>query len=418
MKNLTSTNPSNRRFWLVSAVTVILSIIPVTAWPPFLTGLDFLPLGSVVYYSASDSKHCNNLVFGTCSTKWDYCSCNQPAVNFTVVPSDVTHLHFGDFYIDRTVRPIKCAPSCVRETFALPYYQNLTALELHDFWIPHDRPFPVGRFLSNFKPTLKQLTLHTVHLPAITKETFAGFFALDYLRLTNNRILTITVDAFTSLRAPSRISGILNPSRLNTIKFEGNEFTTLDWTIFEPLAGSLKSISLTRNNIHRIYFSHFFTMPAVEHVYLWGNHLTGIDNQLLYSLALQDLRPFLDIQWNPLCPADILCRCPSMDNLWEWYLKIPRYYTALRPGLADCRDSTDYFTCGNYSSGVPQPDVSGLVNTMAPMTGKTYEGCGVPGFAKKARDEQRAAKNPINRFFPPSLREYFLKITAALMKPS
>ncbi|XP_055330818.1 uncharacterized protein LOC129583126 [Paramacrobiotus metropolitanus] len=202
---------------------------------------------------------------------------------------------------------------------------------------------------------------------------------------------------------------------------EDNNLTAVDWTIFEPLAASLKTIALSGNNIESIYFSHFFTLPGIEYVSLPGNSLTGITDQLLRSVAPYDLRPFLNIQFNPMCPVDVQCRCSSMDNLWDWYGKSPRLYRRLLPpGSTDCLNypQADYFTCGNYSVLEYEPASSRFQNVLEATSGKSYQRCEAMDFANIARGAKSKARNPFGQLFPPTLGDYFLKMAAALEKTS
>ncbi|XP_055331554.1 uncharacterized protein LOC129583677 [Paramacrobiotus metropolitanus] len=295
------------------------------------------------YYHKEDD--CVSYALPACNTAWPQCSCTSRAYNVSLISRSIDLLNIGKVFSSSRYSPYQlCAPSCLHTAFVpLPRLPNLRSISLANIWVaPDDRAFPVDSFLRNVQPVLTVLKLEFIYLPSITRTTFAGFMALGRLELSHNRMSAIAVDAFTQL-TPARAA-----PTLATIWITENVMPRLDWSVWEPLARSLQAIFLDQNGIEQVYFDHDFVLPKVEVVSLAANQLTRIDARLLASVSSADARPFLEIEYNPLCVRDAHCDCPSLRPLWKWLKKQPRRYVTPGHVVTCCKGYSDRLTCGPY----------------------------------------------------------------------
>ncbi|XP_055330718.1 uncharacterized protein LOC129583049 [Paramacrobiotus metropolitanus] len=304
-------------------------------------------------YVKVPTRWCFNYVLPSCSPQWTQCACNKPVFNVSDIGEDWDYVRIGADDAEG-----RCGPSCLLNTsISLPRRPNVVAVWLIDIWVaPDDGPFPVGRFLRNVQPTVRWLRLVQIHLPTLSRVTFAGFAALEKLQLIRNRMSAIALDAFASLSA--------TPT-LNQFWSEGNPSSKFDLAVLKPVAASLRDITLRMNDIEEIYFSEYFPMPAVEWVDLAGNSLTRINDTLLASVSNAQLRPYLRLGFNRFCVNSAECRCSSLDNLWSFFLKAPR--NKLLPRFF-YQHPSDELTCGNYTIWPESPQFE---SRFVPFSGRT-----------------------------------------------
>ncbi|XP_055330740.1 uncharacterized protein LOC129583067 isoform X1 [Paramacrobiotus metropolitanus] len=143
------------------------------------------------------ARPCKPYVLSGCSAQWKYCGCDVPAFNLSAIAPNADTIEIGEwnFWVDF------CTPSCLLDTFTpLPHRPNVTTVRLHNIWAaPDNRPFPVAGYLVNLQPTLKVLLLLRLYLPTITRDTFAGFVALQKLTVSGCYVSAIETNAFTAL---------------------------------------------------------------------------------------------------------------------------------------------------------------------------------------------------------------------------
>ncbi|XP_055330716.1 uncharacterized protein LOC129583048 [Paramacrobiotus metropolitanus] len=260
-------------------------------------------LASQPSMSGEYPRPCKPLVLSGCSDKWEYCGCEAPALNVSAIPQNAVSIDLGalDFSVDF------CTPSCLLDTFTpLPHRPNVSRVQLTNIWAaPDNRPFPVAAYLDNLKATLKELELYRMYLPTITQDTFAGFVGLRELVLLFSHVSTIDINAFTALGDRPRSAF----PQLNFLSIGHNNFTTLDWSVFEPLMGSVKSIYLVNDNIQRIVVSHFYEVHGLETVdFTYNTNLTDMDDRFLRSVSPVSGRPRLGLSVTPLCSDATYCR--------------------------------------------------------------------------------------------------------------
>ncbi|XP_055330795.1 uncharacterized protein LOC129583106 [Paramacrobiotus metropolitanus] len=251
-------------------------------------------LGSAVEkggsYTGRDPQKrlCHSYVLPACNDEWERCGCDKREYNVSAISRAVQFVKIGGW--DRV-----CGGSCMLSSYLpLPHLPNLTSIWIFDVWVaPDDQPFPLGRFLVNVRRSVTEMRLAGIHLPTLTRDTFAGFAALTVLELLADRVSAISLDAFVPLMT---LQGQASPSKLTRVTIAGGNFTKFDWSVFAPVGETLKTASLTRSGIEEIYLSQFSAMSAVETVSLAGNRLTRIDDSLLSSVSTPWVRPYLDLQ--------------------------------------------------------------------------------------------------------------------------
>ncbi|XP_055345032.1 uncharacterized protein LOC129592904 [Paramacrobiotus metropolitanus] len=334
--------------WLITTVVLILPLsadLPLRSFDSRIVGYGFAGL----FQDPHRVPDCPTYVLPACDPQWLYCACGKPVYNVSAIPVDKSFLILG--YRTTTYNWIrfsdKCYSSCLLPGFdPLPPRPNITEIRLSNIWVaPDDLPFPIGRFLVNVKKTVQQLRLREIYLPLITRDTFAGFSVLKSLTLERNRLSAIALDA---MEAFVPTPGNILTSSVEEIGIGDNTLPHFDWSVFIPLADTIKRVSLMTSDVQQVYLSRLFTMRRIEFVDLGGNNLTTVDNRFLDCLTQSGWRPGLNLQYNPLCTSDIWCLCPSMFHLWDWLTKTPRI-TEAEPGVMVNWRNQDGVTCGNFS---------------------------------------------------------------------
>ncbi|XP_055340933.1 uncharacterized protein LOC129590004 [Paramacrobiotus metropolitanus] len=376
----------SRKMMFPLFITTAVVILPLSADFPQRS------IGSGKYgYGMSDSAMtyvdprlqpvCRTFVMPACDPRWLYCACGKPVFNVSDIPIDKSFLYLGEQTSDSGWGfAAQCDSNCLLPEFdSLPPHLNLSDIRLSNIWVaPNDAPFPVGRFLINVKRTVQKLHLVEIYLPTLTRDTFAGFTVLQTLQLERNRMTAIALDALEAFVPPP---GNTLPSQLEWILINGNSLQHFDWSVFMPLADTIKHIALETNDIHQVYPSRLFVMRRVESVSLAGNNLTVVDSRFLDSLVQAGWRSGLNLGYNPLCTTDVLCRCPSLFSLWDWLTNARARITQVEPGVKVNWRFTDGLTCGNYTD-ILQGDVFHRFSVSEKGgLGKAYKGVEVEALA-------------------------------------
>ncbi|XP_055330597.1 uncharacterized protein LOC129582980 [Paramacrobiotus metropolitanus] len=115
----------------------------------------------------------------------------------------------------------------------------------------------------------------------------------------------IEANAFSAL---GERSGSAVPE-LNALSINANNITTLDWSAFQPLMGSVKMIDLYNNNIQRIFLSRAYEVHGLQTINLINNfNLSDVDDRFLHSVSPHTGRPKLYMTQTPLCSSPTLCQ--------------------------------------------------------------------------------------------------------------
>ncbi|XP_055356260.1 uncharacterized protein LOC129601466 [Paramacrobiotus metropolitanus] len=322
---------------------------------------------------------CRSYNSSTCPVDLTLCSCDFSHLSDKALAIDARSIVIGE-----KSGNIICAETCPLGTLrSLPSRSNLTSVRLVSVWLDsEENPFPVGDFLANVKAILTTLELVKIYIPSITRQTFAGFAALERLQLHDNRLSTIA-DAFVALD-----EGLKFPARkawtpkLRTVDISYNKVPLIDWSIFQPLNRSIKEIFLIDDQIQIIFLSpehRPFVLHNVETVQLCGSKLFSLDNRFLRSIASSRGRPYLNLDRNIFCVTNNQCRCSELTNLWVWLKKRPLGHT--HPSTAQNNvDSGDVVTCGNFTSGTVE-DVNLTTRWEDIQRGRRYRGSYVTALA-------------------------------------
>ncbi|XP_055349871.1 uncharacterized protein LOC129596569 [Paramacrobiotus metropolitanus] len=340
----------------------------------------------------SNQRPCETFVLSACDPRWLYCTCGKPVYNVSAIPVDQVHLYLGT---QTTVARVydQCYSSCLLPAFdPLPPLPNTTLIRLSNIWVaPNDLPFPVGRFLVNVKKTVKKLWLMEIYLPSLTRDTFTGFSALESLILERNRLSAIALDALEAFVPPPGRGA--PPSRLEAFSLTDNYLEQLDWSMMQPLADTIKHVSVMMCGVRQLHLSRFFSMRRIESVNLAGNNLTSVDSRFLDSLTQSHGRPGLSLHCNPLCTSDVRCRCAPLSNLWSWFTNASTRVTEIEPGIMINWQVGDGVTCGQYTDTHGGSLYNRFRIEKDDESGRTYTGRDVQILARWMLDGWKSATN-------------------------
>ena len=169
--------------------------------------------------------------------------------------------------------------------------------------------------------SLEFLALSNNKLVSIENDTFSGLSNLKNLSLHHNQISYIQDRAFSQM------------PKLEILWLYDNKLVEITDNVFSG-ATPVRSLSLHNNQLQNISSKAFLSLRNVEQIYLDGNLLTWLDSSLLASqeklrmLELQDnrltsvdiefLRPLVSLRAFNLSGNPLVCDCALWD-VWLWW---------------------------------------------------------------------------------------------------
>lgn len=224
---------------------------------------------------------------------------------------------------------------------SVSFYGELRRLDLshnvlHSLGLLHFQPLGQLEFLNvsnnlvaSLEPEsftgLKSLTvldLSANRLTRLTDDLFAELPALVMLDLSRNKIQTVSAGAFESLR------------QLHTLHLEDNNLGHVPTAALVPLAGSLRSLYLSKNLIESLEDRAFRHLARLRVLRLNDNAINRVDPSAFESLVSLDV---LDLSFNRLdgaIPAfSIVSPLTYLDLSGNMWRQLPAYFLSGLPRL-------------------------------------------------------------------------------------
>ncbi|XP_055349594.1 uncharacterized protein LOC129596365 [Paramacrobiotus metropolitanus] len=258
------------------------------------------------------------------------------------------------------------------EDSADPLPSNLTRLmrlDLHSFAGANGARLPVEKFLANVKGTLWELRIQYCRIVSLGADFLRGFKKLEILYLVQNDISVIEATAFETGFTPL----------IGWIHLTGNQIAHLDWTVFAPVAKSLKNLYLDDQfgdisgrmfahnvsvGMQTVTLSQRFTFSHLKFLDLSRNALNFLSRDILDTLNTGYYAQFL-FDDNAFCPIDPThsCSCCEARTFVQWM-----YEVSTRPVLQIS------FSCGgDVPSKWEAGNIYGVVTSLPPLN--QYESC-------------------------------------------
>ncbi|XP_055349593.1 uncharacterized protein LOC129596364 isoform X2 [Paramacrobiotus metropolitanus] len=239
-------------------------------------------------------------------------------------------------------------PSNIIQDYAEPLPANLTSLirlRMYSFAGANGTRLPLEKFLANVRVTLLELHISYCRINSLGADFLRGFQYLQTLRIYQTDVSAIDVTAFETASTPV----------LEEIDLMRNKIADLDWTVFKPVAETLRKLDLSEQfrdidagwvfehnasvGMQRITLSQGFTFSRLATLDLSRNALSFLSRDILDTLnPSSDARFSLDD--NAFCPVDPAksCSCCEARDFVQWM-----YEVGTRP--QDERPRRISFTC-------------------------------------------------------------------------
>ncbi|XP_055349591.1 uncharacterized protein LOC129596363 [Paramacrobiotus metropolitanus] len=283
----------------------------------------------------------------TPSEGWLMCTAGNYSIpdNFDVqkVPLTINSMDLGGGRDNTTI-----VPNNIIQDYAEPLPANLTSLirlNIYNFAGANGTRLPVEKFLANVRVTLLELEMSYCRIGTLSADFLKGFENLRLLTIFQNDISSIDLTAFETASTPV----------LEEIDLMRNKIADLDWTVFKPVAETLRKLDLSEQfrdidagwvfehnasvGMQRITLSQRFTFARLTTLDMRRNALNFLSRDVLDTLnPSRDARFSLDN--NAFCPVDPTksCSCCEARDFVQWM-----YEVGTRP--QDERPVQISFTC-------------------------------------------------------------------------
>ncbi|XP_055342497.1 uncharacterized protein LOC129591035 [Paramacrobiotus metropolitanus] len=252
----------------------------------------------------------------------------SPGCKYLISPGNITlscpagmdiPVNFDVTKIRKNVLEIKIAAGNgnILRSDAPPLPADLTALRkitLYGFTNEYDTRIAIKRFLDNVKGHITELRIYNSKLGFLEDTFLGGFDQLTKLDLSGCDIFAIDTDAF---------RGSQSSDPIMSVDLSGNSIESIDWAVFQPFSSKSLSLQLgsQKPGLQSISCSQNYTFSRpIGSVGLYFNRLESLLPCVIDSLNY-DASSTLYVDYNPFCPTDGMCGCPTMEPFLRFACK-------------------------------------------------------------------------------------------------